>query len=326
MVNFEEIRISPVKSLRSNTDAGAIHINSDGLFGDREYMLVEGKTHTNTKYERGRVVPPGYFLSQREDPILARISATLTDSGIELETEGSNKLEVPKLKDGEGKMTRAVIWSWLGIVKDQGDEAADWLGEIVGRPVRLVALSKDRLRYVENNPELGQIGFADSYPITIASVEGHKLLNEQVQELGKGPIPTDRSRTTLLMSGLQIPEGIDVPENSFPEDYIKSITIASNGLSVVLHRIKACGRCPIPDTDQTTGERNGRPVLKALKMLGRHGYNVDREKYGDVAELFYSQNFVIKLPEDMPKCASVEVSNSSKIDVEYDDKTNWIAK
>jgi uncharacterized protein YcbX len=179
-------------------------------------------------------------------------------------------------------------------------------------------VSDEAPRYVENDPSLGRVGFADAYPVTVGSLAAFKKINTYLESVGRCPIPTNRTRSTILLDGLSTPS-----EEAFPEDYIDTITIANNGLTLVLKRLKACGRCPIPDTDQLTGDRKTH-VRSALGKLGRNGTHLDTNRYGTKSEIFLTQNFVLILPHDMQKGETIKVEQHVEVDVQYTDNTNWI--
>ena len=324
MATIHELRLAPVKALRAADETvDHLAINQHGLFGDREYMLVEAAEHSNAVYERGHVAPPGHFLSQREDPVLTSIIPRRDRDGLTLTAAGWRDLWVQRADDTAVNRRPVSVWRWQGEAVDQGDDAAAWLSEVVGRPVRLVAQSDACPRYVEGNPALGRVGFADGYPLTIASTTAFDALNRQLEALGHHAVPTNRTRTTIVLSGLEAP---DIPAGAFPEDYVSAIRIASNGLVAVLRRVKACGRCPVPDTDQLTGARAGRPVLMALARLGRHGYHADPARYGSGAEVFFSQNFIIELPAGMPPDGEIVLARHASVEVVYDTQTNWVPR
>ena len=90
------------------------------------------------------------------------------------------------------------VWGWNGAGVDQGDEIAAWGTEVIGRPVRLVAVSRDNPRYVENNPDLGKIGFADGFPLLIVGKESVNQVNTWLMELDAEPVPANRFRANIL--------------------------------------------------------------------------------------------------------------------------------
>ncbi len=316
-----ELGYAPGKSMRACEDIMSIEIGEMGVNGDRSYMWVEAAPHTNIRYHRGQIASEGQFLSQREDPHLANIVPTLSSVGITLTWQNKDGLLVPRTEDTCTDRIPVSVHIWEGQGVDQGDLAAQWGEEYIGRPVRLVAVSDVKPRFVEGNPVLGRVGFSDGYPITVGSTVAYSIINGYLESIGEEPLPTDRSRTTILLDGLR-----DLGEGKFPEDYIKEIYVASNGLSAVLKRRKACGRCPVPDTNQKTGERNRHKLLftKALKALGRKGAHVDTERYGTKLENFFTQNFVIELPPDMPVGEVITISRSDVVEVTYSDDPNWV--
>jgi uncharacterized protein YcbX len=317
---MEELSFAPGKSMRAYEEVDALHIGYPGVIGDREYMWVESEEHTNTLYfAAGKTACPGQFISQREDPGLTAIIPLLTPDGLVLNRHDPDDcLWVPRMDDSVHSRIPVSVWGWSGEAVDQGDEAADWGQYHIGRPVRLVAVSDEKPRFVEGDPALGRVGFADGYPITVGCTTSFRIINEYLASVGRPPMPGDRSRTTILLDGIPFEDPL-----AFPEDYIETITIAYDGLVAVLRRQKACGRCPIPDTDQKTGERK-QHIRSALGKLGRSGTHLDTNRYGSGTELFYTQNFVIELPEDMPKDAVIPIRRGGLVEVTFSDSTNWL--
>jgi hypothetical protein len=90
-----------------------------------------------------------------------------------------------------------------------------------------------------------------------------------------------------------------------------------------LERYKACGRCPIPDTDQLTGQRKTY-VRSALGKLGRTGTHANSERFGTEPEIFLTQNFIMHLPAEMPGGGAVTVARGSEVEVTLTDCNNWV--
>lgn len=321
MVTVAEFGFSPGKSMHAYEDVQALEFNFEGLvIGDRQYMWVEAEPYTYTNYKPGKEVEPGRMVSQREDPVLTGVYPTLVDGGVELKFRDQDGLFVPVAEDDEANRIPVSVWGWSGEAVDQGDEAAEWGRAHIGRPVRLVAVSDEKPRFVEGDPALGRVGFADGFAVTVGSTTAFNTINEHLESQGKNPMPTDRARATIILDGLE------VPDEGFPEDYVRTVTFVNNGLSLVLERWKACGRCPIPDTDQTTGERSRDTRMRpALGKLGRAGTHVDIERYGDESGLFLTQNHVVRVPDGVPKDTVFRVTKDSdtEVIVEYSDETNW---
>ena len=300
----------------------ALEFNAVGLLiGDRKYMWVEGAPYTYVNYKAGKQVEPGRFISQREDKCLTGIYPTLIDGGVALTFRDQDGIFVPEIEDVAGNRIPVSVWGWSGEAIDQGDEAADWGHAHIGRPVRLVAVSDEKPRFVEDDPTLGQVGFADGFAVTVGSTTAFKTINDYLSYSDKLPMPTDRARATVILDGLE------VPGEDFPEDYVETITFVHDGLELVLERWKACSRCPIPDTDQTSGERSRNTrVSPALGKLGRAGTHVNVEKYGDESGLFLTQNHVVRAPKDVPNDTIFRITKdtNTKIIVKYSEGTNWV--
>ena len=319
-----ELGFAPGKSMVAYDDVQALHFDSRGMpAGDREYMWVEGATYTNSLYRRGELAEAGHFLSLRKDPVLTQAVPLLTSEGVELRVRGSNEtLLVPRAEDVASNRGPVSVWGWNGEAVDQGDEAAEWGQELLGRLVRLVAVSNERPRYVEDNPEFGQVGFADGYAVTVGSTDSLALVNRELRAACHPEITAQRPRVTVLLDGLELPNAADLPADVFPEDYVAEIRFSCDGLEATLERIKACGRCPIPDTNEVTGERKGAPVRQALGRLARSGRH-SNPGYGKNPELLWTQHFIVRLPEDMPPDATIDLKRGAEVEVVYSDTTNW---
>lgn len=315
-----ELSLAPGKSMRAHEDVEALRIDHRGLFDDREYMWVEAEQHTRVLYKAGETDEPGHFLSQREDPHLTGITPKLAEEGISLSWHGGDTILVPRVEDNAANRIPVSVWGWNGEAVDQGEQAAHWGREYIGRPVRLVAVSNERPRFVESDPALGRVGFADAYPLTVGSTTSFQKVNNYLTSAARRPIPTNRARTNIILDGIYS----DEPE-AFPEDYIQSIKIAQDGMTAVLERRKACGRCPIPDTDQVTGERKTY-VRSALGKLGRTGTHADTNYYSNDTQLFFTQNFIIELSPNIPKGASITIMRGAEVEVTYSSTTNWIPR
>jgi uncharacterized protein YcbX len=324
-----EVNLTPGKSMVAPEAVEYLSFRPDGMFGDRELMWVEGADHVNVNYHRGEQAEPGHFLSLREDAQLSRIYPMVLDGGgvklCDLDMEIAS-LKVEPVQDVEAHRTPVSVWGWDGAAIDLGNEAADWGTEIIGRPVRLVAASSEAPRYVENSRMLGRVGFADGYPVSVGSVESFELVNAELHRAGHSMITAHRPRTTILLGGLALPENIPnrdaLPEHLFPEDYVDEIQISNTGLTMVLKRIRAVSRCPIPDINEITGVRKGAPVSQALARLGRSGRSTNAA-HGTKPHLMWTQYFTVQMPKNMPPGATIDVQRGSLVEVTYTNTANW---
>lgn len=326
-VTIEELGFAPGKGMTAYDNVGSLEVSRDGMpVGDRAYMWVEATEHTNTLYHKGEVVGPGHFISMREDPVVSQIIPTLVaQGGVMLQRRDNREsFYIPPVEDLAENRTDVSVWSWHGKAIDQGDDAAAWGSDIIGRPVRLVAVSHKEPRYVEDNPALGCVGFADAYPFTVGSTKSLALVNEKLRAARKPEISAKRPRVSILLGGLILPNQAELPDDVFPEDYVQEFRIMSNGLLAVFRRMKACGRCPVPDTNEVTGERKGAPVRQALGRLHRNGHHADQARYGNKPELFWTQNFIAELPKGMGSEDTFTVERGAEVEVVYTADTNWL--
>ncbi len=124
---------------------------------------------------------------------------------------------------------------------DQGDEAAAWFADLLGRECRLVRFAGRR----ETSRGGGVVQYADGYPLLLISKESLDDLNGRLAE----PLPMNRFRPSLVVEGL----------GAFGEDGARLLRIGGT----LIEAIKPCTRCVITTTDQETGER-GREPLRTL--------------------------------------------------------------
>jgi len=305
---------TPLKSSHYYADKSSMIVDTLGGTSDREFMFVESEPHTNIRYHKDEVALPGQFLSQREDPRMAQIHALPRLYSLRLAAEGHDTVVIPEESDVEANFRQVSVWGWNGIGVDQGDEAAEWGREVIGRPVRLVKTSLARPRYVEGNRDLGIVGFSDGYPLLVTSTASINAVNDQLGKAGKDPVDSARFRPNIVLGG---EEGLE----PFIEDRIEVIEFDSEGLIWRFLRAKACSRCVIVDRDPDTG--NTKPgVQKALTTLGRAGVHADI-RFGDGQKLFFGQNFVIQTPEEARYDQPARIAKGAEVRVRLNDEPNW---
>ena len=88
--------------------------------------------------------------------------------------------------------------------------------------------------------------FADGYPMLVISEASLQDLNEKLQAQGRTPLPMNRFRPNIVITGI----------GAFEEDYAEALRIGAAKLKPV----KPCPRCPIPSIDQATGEIGPDPL------------------------------------------------------------------
>ena len=234
----------PVKSCRG-ISLEAADLDVRGFRHDRRWMVVDAA---------------GQFVSQRAHPALARIVPRLTSDGLELAVDGgSERLSVPASRWGEGPSVSVTVWKYGGTAIDQGDEAATFFSAFLGTPVRFVRMPEAEVRVPNRLPDgvRAQVGFADGYPLLLASEASLAELNRHLPE-GEAPIPMDRFRPNVVVAGCAGP---------WEEERWNRFVIGG----VPFHGVKPCERCAIPRVDQRTGVPAGKEPSRTLARIHRDG-------------------------------------------------------
>jgi len=207
-------------------------ISQRGIRGDRALMVVD---------------LAGRFITQREQPHMARIQPAIREDGAIIVT-APNMPEIPIIVDNTGKCYDVEIWSDTCIGVDQGDAIAAWFSTFLGMACRVVYMPEDYVRRV--NPQYAtkpqdRVAFSDGYPLLLVTESSLADLNARMQE----SLPVDRFRPNIVVKGT-------LP---YVEDMWRKICIGR----VLFHIVKACQRCPITTTDQATAVV-GKEPLKTL--------------------------------------------------------------
>jgi len=206
-----------------------------GLRYDREWMVV---------------TPQGRFLSQREAQRLALIGTALDAQALQLTAPGLPRLTVPLERAVRTDAAEVTVWGDTLLATDEGDAAASWFGEHLGRDVRLVRYDESRRRPTDPAWSQGLDGasaFADGYPVLVVARESLDDLNTRL----RAPIPIDRFRPNVVIAGC-------LP---YAEDSIAALS----GKAVKLRLVKPCTRCTITTVDQATGLPNGDEPVRTLR-------------------------------------------------------------
>ena len=235
-VRLASIHIYPMKAARA-VDLDESAVEPWGLAGDRRWLLVD---------EDGR------FVSQREEPSLARVVVTPLTGTISVSSAGfpAHQVAAPA---ASAPMPKVTVWGSTVLAAAAGPDGDEWFSAYLGRPVRLVYLDDPTRRPVD--PEYGRDGdvvsFADGYPLLLTSTASLDELGRWLTEDGGQPVPMTRFRPNAVVAGAP----------PWAEDRWRRIRMGAVEFRVV----KPCGRCVVTTTDQITGEVGSQP----LKMLGR---------------------------------------------------------
>jgi uncharacterized protein len=224
----------PIKACRG-FEVDEAKVERMGLQHDRRMMVV---------------TPAGGFLTQREFPRLALVIPKLTDDTLELCAPNYDSIQLGIQTTGVPVSVN--VWKSKGIQAiDQGEEAAQWFSDLLGTEVRLVHIADGYQRKVSQeyavHPD-DHTGFADGYPILLASDEGLQDLNSRLAV----PVPMNRFRPNIVVKGC----------DPFAEDTWNRIRAGDVELAVV----KPCARCVVTTIDKNTLETSKEP----LKTLGKY--------------------------------------------------------
>lgn len=220
-----------------------------GLAHDRAFMLVDES---------------GVFRSQRTLPAMAvlRVEVCAGGAGLVLSAPGADDVVVDMVADGERRPV-SLFGKWFGEGVDQGDAAAAWFTAVLGAPSRLVRVppGHDRDGWGEHP---GKVGFADAHAVTVISEESLAGLNERIAARGARPVPMNRFRANVIVSGWAEPH---------TEDRVRLATIGGVGLGYATRAV----RCAVPTVEQETGRKDGPEPTRTLASYRRepdHGGGV----------------------------------------------------
>ena len=265
------IHIYPLKAGRA-VDLHESAVEPWGLAGDRRWLVVDDG---------------GRFVSQREEPALARVAARypealpgqagsaspLPTGRVTLSAGGQPSLDVRAPSAGPGtEMIAVTVWRSKVCATAAGRDADGWLSRLLGRPVRLVYLDDPTRREVDQ--EYGapgdRVNFADGYPLLLTTAGSLAELGHWLTADGHPPVPMNRFRPNVVVEGTA----------PWAEDRWRRIRIGT----VTFRVVKPCGRCLVTTIDQTTAEHGRQP----LAMLGR------RRRFGQ--QLVFGQNMIPDAP------------------------------
>ena len=232
MITLAALFTYPVKSCRG-TEHQSVLLEEAGLEYDREWMFVTSD---------------GRFLTQREEPRLARVDAVVQQGELRLSADGAGEVCVPL--DVAGSPGEVTIWRDRVTALDQGHEPAAWISALLGRDARLVRIDPAARRRCDpawTADAEAHSRFSDGYPLLVVSRASLDDLNSRLS----APLPMDRFRPNLVLDGLP----------PYGEDEVHELTAPGIRLRVV----KPCTRCSITTTDQAAGVVTGEEPLRTLK-------------------------------------------------------------
>ncbi|MFE2430817.1 MOSC domain-containing protein [Streptomyces sp. NPDC059373] len=236
----------PVKGC-AGVSVAVADVTETGLDHDRTFMVVSEED--------------GAFRSQRNDPRLAVVGVEVLDEGkrLRLTAPGADALDLDVALDGERREV-SLFGRPMGEAVDQGPRVADWFSGFLGAPCRLVRVRPgfDRDGWGEHSPGAspgryphGKVNFADAHALSVTSLASLDALNARILERGADPVPMDRFRPNIVITGWPDPH---------TEDRFRHMTLGTVGLG---YSVRAM-RCAVPMVDQATGRTAGPEPIRTL--------------------------------------------------------------
>lgn len=234
MPQISEIAYYPVKGC-AGVSCPAAELTAAGPRHDRTFMVVSSG---------------GMYRTQRGNPALATIRPEVGASGerLTLHAPSTKRLELDVRSDGDRCDVELFGAPYTAI--DQGKDAVDWLAEVLGTPSRLVRAPPEHRRVTDGQTP-GTAGFADSSPVTVASMSSLDALNRRIVDSGGEPVPMSRFRPNLVVDGWADPH---------TEDDVRSMTAGDAELAYAKLDI----RCVVTTVDQQAGVKAGPEPLRTL--------------------------------------------------------------
>ncbi|MBO3759632.1 MOSC domain-containing protein [Ciceribacter sp. L1K22] len=241
------LNIYPFKSARGIAIPAA-EVDARGLLGDRRMMLVD---------------PSGHFITQRELPALARLTAIPGNATLTLRLDDDREIMVaPPHPD---RRMDVAIWKSIVNAAVAADTVNARLSEWFGREVRLVFFDGGarRTASAEWAGADSPVTFSDGYQILVTTTGSLKALNADMEAHGEGSVGMERFRPNIVIEH----------DDPWAEDTWKTIEIGGLHLDFV----KPCPRCIMTTQDQQTGSREGANPMPAM---GRIRMSADRRVPG----------------------------------------------
>jgi uncharacterized protein YcbX len=263
MPTVSSLFIYPIKACRG-ISLRQMHFDARGPVGDRRLMLVDEQ---------------GVFLSQREQPRLALIETRFDGQGrLVVAAPGAEPFTIPEAATERRKVR---VWSFEAEAIDLGDVSANWFGDVLRTPCRLVRFDDDVHRATSRaHTDLeAEVAFADGYPLLLTSVESLAELNQRLER----PIPMNRFRPNVVVRDCQ----------PFEEDTWSELVADTMRLRVV----KPCERCAVTTLDQATLHRGSEPLATLARFRRGAGFeNVERSNATERGVTFGQNCLVLPNP------------------------------
>ncbi|GAA0220800.1 MOSC N-terminal beta barrel domain-containing protein [Saccharothrix mutabilis subsp. mutabilis] len=228
MATVSALTVYPVKGC-AGVEVERVEVGSTGLAHDRLFAVVGAD---------------GGGLWQGETPRLAVVGCRVLDEGAKLTLSAPGAGEAVLEVVADGPTVPAQVDKWPGVGIDQGDRAAEWLSDVLERPVRLV------------REPAGSRDGSDPTALHVLSVSSLEGLNARIAARGGNPVPMERFRPNVVISGWPEPH---------TEDRVGRMAVG--GVEVGFGELAI--RCAVTLVDQPTGMRAGPEPLRTLATYRR---------------------------------------------------------
>lgn len=274
------IGCSHIKSTTFNWLESAT-ITERGVEHDREWVVVEGSMFVAQRHGTLPITLPKMVTNALgklglgiEVRTMCLISSRIDNGTLIIKAPDMPKLSVPLSVEGSEELVQVWKDKELSAI-DQGATAAEWFTEFLSREregnYRLMRMAPSCSRKSKRGGALQR--FHDAYPFMVISEGSLGLLNQKLTTKGESPVPMNRFRPSIVLSGLE----------PHKEDHIALMRIGG----VLLHGGTLCERCPVICTDQETAKRFPEPrrtlnVYRLPKHIGIEGTD---------KQVFFGRNF-----------------------------------
>lgn len=243
MAEVVELHYYPVKGCA----AVSVHeatLETAGLAHDRAFMVTDAH---------------GVGRTQRRDPALALVRPEVGRTGtggerLTLRAPGAEPLHVEVDVTGPRREVEMLGQPLRGI--DQGNEAAEWLSDVLEAAARLVRVPPENGR-VTDGLTPGTSRFPDSSAVHLVSRASLEHFNARLAERGAAPLPMARFRPNVVVDGW---EG-----EPHAEDRLRQVRAGDAELGYT----KLAVRCAVTLVDQDSGVRRGPEPLRTLARYRR---------------------------------------------------------
>ncbi|CAN7091415.1 unnamed protein product [Brassica rapa subsp. narinosa] len=219
-------------------------VTQTGFQWDRYWLAVNYKGRAYTQK-----VEPKLALVESELPKEAFFEdwKPTKNSFLVVRAPGMSPLKIPLTKPSS--VAEGVsMWEWSGSAFDEGEEAAKWFSDYLGKQSRLVRFNKE----TETRPSPPEYAagysttFANTFPFMVSSQASLDKLNTILTE----PVPINRFRPNILVDNC----------DPFGEDLWDEIKIND----LVFQGVRLCSRCKLPTVNQETGVPDATEPIETL--------------------------------------------------------------